>query len=550
MEDAEISRICPPGATPAGHRTRRALHFWLSLLGLGTLFIALRLPSYNAPLIRDEGEYAYAAQLLTHGLLPYEHSFLQKPPMVAYSYALADLLAPNLFWFPRVLAYLCVAASTLLLGYAVRLEFGGRVALTAMWLFTPMVLLPELNQYTANTEMFMLLPMLGTVALFVFSRHHPTSRRWTWFLAGFLASAAVCYKYTVLPILAALWAVWSLHEWRTKRSPAELAKRWLAGGAGVALAGFAILGVFLASDLGRHLWDCTVSFNRCYANSANFGLDRLADHLRTFWTDWWPLCLLPGAALLKPTARLWVWVALFAAAWVSTAASLYWQYYVPVTPFWAVLCAVGIHHLASLPSKRIGSGDGRLAPVLTAATVVALCLADWPAAIRAELLSRFDPVNPFPESLVVAKRVQELTSPGDRVFVAGSEPQILRYARRFSSTRFVIAYPYAIPTCLAAGYQQEIIGALEAAPPAVVVFARSPCSWLREEGTPSDFFNYLEHMMASSYEPIGAYVLDKRGGAWVEPLHGINLTNMTLVVLRRKNPEQEAVTRVAAIPHE
>ena len=44
--------------------------------------------------------------------------------------------------------------------------------------------------------------------------------------------------------------------------------------------------------------------------------------------------------------------------------------------------------------------------------------------------------HPFLGAQVVAEQVSQLTSPDDFVFVAGSEPQILYYTRRFSPTRF------------------------------------------------------------------------------------------------------------------
>ena len=37
---------------------------WLSFFCLAVLFVFLRWNSFNAPLTRDEGEYAYTAQLL------------------------------------------------------------------------------------------------------------------------------------------------------------------------------------------------------------------------------------------------------------------------------------------------------------------------------------------------------------------------------------------------------------------------------------------------------------------------------------------------------
>src|ERR1035441_10628162 len=106
---------------------------WLGGVGICVLLVALRWNSLDAALVRDEGEYVYASQLLGRGLLPYEHSFLQKPPMVVYTYLLSGALAPNVFWFPRVLAGLFAVLATCLLGWIARLEFGPGVALPAMW---------------------------------------------------------------------------------------------------------------------------------------------------------------------------------------------------------------------------------------------------------------------------------------------------------------------------------------------------------------------------------------------------------------------------------
>ena len=78
--------------------------WWLASLGLALLFIGLRWNNCNAPLTRDEGEYAYAGWLLLHGGIPYEQAFIQKPPMVFYSYLLADRLLPQVSWSPRLLA--------------------------------------------------------------------------------------------------------------------------------------------------------------------------------------------------------------------------------------------------------------------------------------------------------------------------------------------------------------------------------------------------------------------------------------------------------------
>jgi hypothetical protein len=190
--------------------------------------------------------------VLRSGLAPYEHSFLQKPPMVIYSYALADIVAPKVFWAPRLLSYLFAAGATVLLGLIVRLEFGKGFALPAMWLFTPMVLLPGIAQSIANTEMFLLLPLLACFALYAFSRRYGSSS-FVWSLAGAFGVVALGYKYTALPLLAALYAGWSLEEWRRGTPPRLLCRRWLFGMLGGGIAAMAVFGFFLARDGGRHL---------------------------------------------------------------------------------------------------------------------------------------------------------------------------------------------------------------------------------------------------------------------------------------------------------
>jgi 4-amino-4-deoxy-L-arabinose transferase-like glycosyltransferase len=128
---------------------------------------------------------------------------------VIYSYALSNLLLPDVFWSPRLLAYLFVALATALLGYIARLEFGRGFALPTMWLMTPMVLLPGIEQFPASVEMFMLFPLLATVAIYCHGRQQEhKSQPWHWFAAAFFAVTALLYKYTALPVLAFTFAAW------------------------------------------------------------------------------------------------------------------------------------------------------------------------------------------------------------------------------------------------------------------------------------------------------------------------------------------------------
>lgn len=499
------------------------------------LFIGLRWNSCNAPLIRDEGEYAYSAQLLIHGVAPYQHAFIQKPPMVIYSYALANLLLPGVFWAPRLLAYVFVALATVLLGYIARREFGKGLALPAMWLATPMILLPGIDEFPANTEMFMLLPLLATIAVYVHSRHHGHRPKY-WLAAGFLGVTTLCYKYTALPVLVFVFAVWSVEQWRQAHDARLLRQSWLAAAAGALLAFVLELGFFLAHDGGTRLWECTVQFNRHYVASNNFELAYLWSRFGTFWSDWWILFFIPWAALLKPGPRVWFWLGMFASAIFATGASGYSQYYIVIMPFWALLSAVGIAALAA----RINEWPVRTARwagcLITAAIVVLVVRPDvpWMTCTRERFAEAKMDGFPFVGSPVVARRVAGLTSPGDFVFIAGSEPEILYYARRFSPTRFITVYPLMIPTAVARKYQREAIDDLQAHPPKLIVSTPVPNSWLWQTATPPEFDEFFNRFLQQNYVLVGGYVTGKPGGHWSEPLATNETAAADLLVFTRK----------------
>jgi len=69
---------------------------------------------------------------------------------------------------------------------------------------------------------------------------------------------------------------------------------------------------------------------------------------------------------------------------------------------------------------------------------------------------------------VVAEKVAAVSRPEDCIFVAGSEPQIYYYAKRFSCSKFVITYPLIIRTPWREKYQKEAISELEKKKPAVM----------------------------------------------------------------------------------
>jgi len=294
------------------------------------------------------------------------------------------------------------------------------------------------------------------------------------------------------------------------------------------------LGCFLLHDGGVQFWECTVLFNRYYVASGIFGPDKLVPAFKFFWGNWWPLFFVPWAGLLLKNRRVWFWLGVFICAVIATSMSAYTQYYVVLMPFWALLGAVGVRALAlrfKEPAAWVGS--------VLAVVVVLLTLrpdVPWLFCSRERFAELKTIGLPFIESQLMAARVAQLSSPDDFVFVAGSEPQILFYARRFSPTRFITAYPLMVPGPLARPCQAEVIGDLLNRPPALIVFVNTVNSWTRHETTPLDLFIFLNGFIQQNYELAGGYVLEDQKSRWSELRAAGAVTNASLVLYTRKKP--------------
>jgi hypothetical protein len=316
-----------------------------------------------------------------------------------------------------------------------------------------------------------------------------------------------------------------------------LGQCWLAGLAGGGLATVAALGFFLLHDGGAHLWECTIQFNRYYAASQNLRFEAIGSRLHGFWTAWPVLFLMPWAAGFTPRKRTWFWAGMFACTWLTTSGSYYGHYYIIVMPFWALLTVLGIGTLADLVTKRLPAAVHWARAALTAMVLLMVCAPDvaWLSCSPEQFaLKKLGGSNPFLESPIIAQKMAQLSSPEDVVFIAGSEPQILCYARRQSASRFVIVYPLMIPTPLALGFQQEAIQELEQHPPALILLVRPSTSWLKDPDSPPVFLNYLGARLSRDYVPVGGYVGESGNGHWQEPLTDEAGKDCRLVLFKRK----------------
>src|SRR3954451_1560631 len=142
---------------------RRIAHALLALIL--TLNCAVRFHLRNIPLERDEGEYAYAGQLMLQGIPPYKLACNMKFPGTYAAYALImSMFGQTIFGIH--IGFLLVNAATValvfLLGRRLIDETAGLVAAAAYALLS---LSPSVLGFAAHAAHFVMLPVLGATLL-------------------------------------------------------------------------------------------------------------------------------------------------------------------------------------------------------------------------------------------------------------------------------------------------------------------------------------------------------------------------------------------------
>jgi 4-amino-4-deoxy-L-arabinose transferase-like glycosyltransferase len=499
---------------------RRIGMAWLALAAVA--FVAVRVPFLDVPLERDEGEYAYIAWRMLEGDVPYRDAFDQKPPGVFAAYAAAFLLFGRTVEGIRLFLHLWTAATALVLFACARRLSGSLAGAGAVLLFAVLSADPRVGATSANTELFLLLPMTG--ALWCWLRSEAGARPRAWLaVAGALAAMACWFK----PVAATngLHLVWLAAFPRGGRAGSS-AGRLFALGFGAAAASAAVLVPLAACGALGELMDAVVLHNLVYASQRSFaeGLDNLVsallDQIPSFAVAW----LLAGFGLAAaPRAARPVLAGWLAASAAGAAIGLQFRphYFVQVLPPLAALGGIAL----AAAVRRVGSSPARAA--LAGALLAVLAVTPPVAANRAALFAvspeaaarELWGLNPFLESREIAEYIARTSGPEDTVFVVGSEPQIPFYAARRSASRYIIFYPLTGRFDRALERQREVVDEVARAQPLYVVWAQVPTSLLLSAESERLVFEATSDLLARAYQIELVAQVEPDGLDW-ELLHG------------------------------
>ena len=475
---------------------------------LATLAIvaAVRLRLLNLPLERDEGEYAYAGQLMLQGIPPYQLAYNMKFPGTYAAYAVMMALfgqTPAGIHFGVLGITTLTALMLFWLGKKLLDSTAGIVAASA---YAVLAACPAMLGLAGHATHFC--AFFATAGLCAMWRARQNGDRLVILAAALLFGMATLMKQQAA--LIALWASLAWMVWCFRKFEIPVGKRL----ASLAIFGLGVVLPFALCCL--ILWSAGVfgkfwfwTFDYAWQYAAVVPLDQApAIFWRSFRRVTAPgilLWLMAGAGLI----RLWLderikpsrgWLLGFCiASALAVCPDFYFRkhYFLVVLPAVALLGGVAVSAMSHWWTQQNRPSWSCGWPIWICVVAVAITVAaNW------NIWFRLTPVgatlvtygnDPFGQAAIVARYIDGHAPPGARLAVLGSEPEIYFLARRRSATGYIYTYELMEPQPFARKMQNEMISEIETNAPEFVVYAQSPLfSWNRRPDSDPRIFDWWD----------------------------------------------------------
>lgn len=486
-----------------------------SALILTIAFFALvRVRLRTMPLERDEGEYAYAGQLILQGIPPYKLAYSMKLPGTFGVYAMIMAVfgqTPAGIHLGLMLANVAASLLVFLLGKHLHGTLTGVLSACTYALLATRSSVLGLQGHATH---FVVLAALTGILLLL--RAIERSSKILLFCGGFCFGLAFLMKQPgiVFAVFGFIYWLWS----ERARTSGQLAL-----GSAILVAGIAApfaLTCFILYHAGvfREFWFWTFSYARAYGSILN-------------WRDGWHELRVVGPWVVRPFV-IWeiAFVGLTSVAWSSkvreqsaftvsflffsllaVCPGLYFRphYFIMLLPAVALWTGIAV----SAAQDELGLKP-RVAWLPLAVFVVAFAFSIHG---QRNVYFRLDPLAVYQrehdsqgpgcadgctQDQAVGEYVRTHSSAGDTVAVLGSEPSIYFYSERRSMTGYIYMFPLTEEQKFAYGMRQQMMAQIERSRPRFLVYVDDGYSWQTDKVPPRDeaFVDRVQQFVRAGYD--------------------------------------------------
>jgi len=478
------------------------------------LMAVVRLRLLNFSLERDEGEYAYAGQLMLHGIPPYKLAFNMKFPGTYAMYALIMALfgeTPAGIHFGVTIITTLTALMLYCLGKRMLDQTMGVVAATSYAVLAANTALFGLAGHATHFAAF-----FATAGLCLMWKAQQTGRWQTVAAAGFMYGMAMLMKQHAAII--GVWAFW-VFVWENLRKKEGSGIRSflnpVAFGIGVALPfGLCCLALWCAGVFGQ-FWFWTVDYARQYVS-----IVPVSDIGSQFWWSirsmasedfllWLP-CL-AGFGMIWFDERLrqtrWWLLGFSLTSILTTVPGFYFRthYFLLTLPALGLLAGCAVSGACQWWRRKTDATWFSQWPTVVYALLLVVTVVKTSAAwsvFAAQGAHALYGAELFPEAEKAAAFIGKYSQPDAQIAVLGSEPEIYFLSHRHSATGYIYTYPLMEPQPFASSMQREMIREIETNSPEFVVFVNRDFSWQQKPQSDLTIFRWWDDYK-TNYTTVG-----------------------------------------------
>jgi len=475
------------------------------------LVIAIRIRLLGIPLERDEGEYAYAGQLILQGVPPYKLAYNMKFPGTYAAYALVMSIFGQTIHAIH-LGLLLVNAATIALIFLIgRRLIDSTAAIAAAACYAVLSLSPSVLGLASHATNFVMLPVLGGTLLMLNVRESEQHTFTRLCISGLLFGIGVLMKqpaFLFIPF-AVIYIGWNDAQ---RRLPIKrILVRILTFGIGAVLPMAITCVILWRAGVIDKFWFWTINYAWQYGSLVPMSqAPRIFSISATkIVKDDWPLLVMAGIGVFSGlwnqrmrASTLFLIAFLFFSA-LALCPGFYFRthYFILALPAVSLLAGTAISKLSqTLAAQMILI---RFVPLLLFAVALSFpILLDKRIFFEVspnQACATIYPENPFFESVRIGDYLRDHTGPDDTIAVLGSEPEIYFYSNRHSATGYIYTYGLMEPQKYAQQMQREMIREIEDARPKYLISVAMAYSWLRRPDSEPSIFTWANEYMAQNY---------------------------------------------------
>ncbi len=493
-------------------------YYYIGLAAVLLLIFIIRSNFVNVPFERDEGAYAYSGKITLNGAVPFKDIGSQRLPGVFYCYAVMVTIFGYTLKSLHVGFMIINMVSAVLIFFISKRLFNNLGAISAAIFWALLSMNMGISGFTVQSEH--LVAFFALAGIYCLLRYFDkTAYLWA-MLSGLFFCLAFEVKQTSFFLgLCAGIILLGRQVFEEPRNIKKAIMSTLIFGAAVIIP----IAIDLFTVWKRGGWE---DFNywffdirKEYSSVITFeqGIEYLKMNFKGMYENYkfiWVMSLLGALSIFLTKAKWWIKLSVLGFyvlgfLTVMPGNHYYGHYFLQWVPTVCISAAAFIYTVEELLVSRFKLKS--YARYIVLGVLLFFTFSNLSALQKyyfkvnpTQLMRQVYGLNPFPESKVIADKLNTMMKPEDKLAVFGTEIQMYFYTNKISPSRFAGSGALLeFPSKKAEEWQQEFINDVEKADPRFLVFFSHPISWMANPNVKNLIFPWFDKFSAQKYNLIG-----------------------------------------------